>query len=147
MAFWEHGSDCPLCQKKAIPHRYSHYGDTFTEYLHQNEDSSVVVCIIGGQLSGLMRLLEGDRSISLDKERERRQEYWKRRQLPSRFSHSTLSPANEAIEHCNDYRCTNDAVIPFTPKPIATKKIELTDSHNTNVEEVIPPSPASEYKN
>jgi hypothetical protein len=98
MAYNAAGYQCPKCNKKVIEHRYSNNGETFAEILHQNKDGSIFVCGIGAPFS--MFLTDSDHFLlTCDKERARRQRYWRGRQLPRQFINQKVVPLIEADDH------------------------------------------------
>ena len=136
-------------------HNYSRDGEKFLEFLHEKEGNYVVVCCIGGSLSALMRGWNDDYSdISLDKEKERRQEYWKGRQLPPRLvSRTTVEPATEDGIQCNIATTTvsDDEVQLSVAKPTTTQTTEAlgvasleTTRDNCTASNKGDPSPGSE---
>ena len=154
MAYSEHEL-CPSCSKEGVRHEYSHDGEKIIEYLHEKEGGYVVVCCIGGLFSALIRRFNDDYSdIFLDKEKERRQEYWRGRQLPPRLvSRTAVEPAIEDDVHCNVATTTvsDDAAQPSVAKPTTTQTTEAlggasieTRSDNCLASNKGDPSPGSE---
>lgn len=87
MTYWEE-PECPSCKKKnVIKHQYSYKREKITEYLHLNDDASVVVCTLNIPNSVMMHFFNDDSFANpFDKEKSRRQKYWKRKQLPPRVN-------------------------------------------------------------
>jgi hypothetical protein len=135
MAFWEEpGSECPVCDKKEIriKHTYSHNGETLSEYLHHNGDGRVIVCYIGIPLSYLTRILE--EPDYTEKERARRQKYWRRRQLPQQFINHRKVPLiggnDQGKSKSRDNPVNDDGIKSITTtKPTDVTSIETTSGN------------------